>query len=961
MPYEHPAPPSTPSESEWRFTAQLAKTPYHQPIHWKKRKPLKGEVNLAAGLCLRGNFPDPHNILQTAYNDFAEFLRCAGLKNNGPYSIHVRQDSALAPEAYNVKTGLSETTLTASDADGVRRGLIWIEDEMQRRCGPFLALGRTSRVPWVRTRISRCFFGPINRPPKLKEELAEDANYYPDEYLNRLAHEGVNGLWLTINWFRDLPSAVIPEYGKNSAPRLARLRRTVEQCARYGIRIYAFCIEPAGFRRPEPELKAAAAAHPELVGHNRAFCISTKKGKAYVEDAVRTLFSAVPGLGGLIVISVGERQTHCFSGSGFDASKCPRCKKRTPFAVLNDTLSAMRRGMDAVRPDAELISWPYGQFITWGAELAVTSAGRLPHGVCMQHNFETGGHCMQLGKPRPLWDYWQSVPGPTVLFRKCAQAARKNKTRTFAKLQVACGHEITTTQYVPAPGLLHTKYAAMRALGVSGAMLSWYPGSYPCVMIRASTELSFTPNTSNKNSFLLDLARRDWGDSAPQVAEAWKLCESAYTNYPAAHIFQYYGPMHDGIAWPLYLIPRRRPLSPFWQLHYPPSGDYIAECVTNGFTYNEILTLCKRMAEQWERGANIMKRLPPKFTRHPDRRRDIIVTTALGLQLRSGYEILRFYGLREQLADARTSARRLAILCKMKNLVRSEVKRSREFLSLAKTEPVLGFSSEAEGYKYWPALIRWRIQQLTGLLKKEFPEVEKRASQPKPLFPEYTGETPSGLVYKALRVSLPRRMQTDPAAAPWAALATATCVHGLRHVHNYERWKICGYDAHDHIKIPARALTGKTAKWKACYDEKHIYFTVTCPHSAQTTQGTVQVLVEPSRMQPRIIFSVTPTSAKCQKDDGYIKRPASDNPWRIWRCSDSAQSWSFILQIPLRWLQPLNRKAVSRLRVNVQQTLIIQGEPGEAIVSWAHRKPVKGRLVWGILNPATDFGWLVLG
>ena len=38
-------------------------------------------------------------------------------------------------------------------------------------------------------------------------------NYYPDQYLNRLAHEGVNGFWLNID-FRDLvPTTCIPEAG----------------------------------------------------------------------------------------------------------------------------------------------------------------------------------------------------------------------------------------------------------------------------------------------------------------------------------------------------------------------------------------------------------------------------------------------------------------------------------------------------------------------------------------------------------------------------------------------------------------------------------------------------------------------------------------------------------------------------------------------------------------------------
>lgn len=174
-------------------------------------------------------------------------------------------------------------------------------------------------------------------------------------------------------------------------------------------------------------------------------------------------------------------------------NNCPRCSKRKPYEVLAETLAAMRRGMEAVDPNAELVAWPYGQFITWGPEKTVEAAAHIPPGVILQHNFETGGRNWQLGKWRPTWDYWLSYAGPSDLFRAAAQAAVAHGARAAAKLQVGCSHEVATTQVVPAPGLLHRKYTAMHELGVSGAMHSWYFGSYPSLMTRAAGELSFAP------------------------------------------------------------------------------------------------------------------------------------------------------------------------------------------------------------------------------------------------------------------------------------------------------------------------------------------------------------------------------------------------------------------------------------------------------------------------------------
>ena len=134
---------------------------------------------------------------------------------------------------------------------------------------PFLHQCRKwQRKPFVRHRISRCFFGPTNRPPFFIDELTNDVDYYPEEYLNKLAHEGVNGLWLTM-YFRDLPSTLFPGRGKDAEKRFAKLRKTVERCARYGIRIYVFLSEPKLWGPAHHCVPMEdAEKYPEMVGAN---------------------------------------------------------------------------------------------------------------------------------------------------------------------------------------------------------------------------------------------------------------------------------------------------------------------------------------------------------------------------------------------------------------------------------------------------------------------------------------------------------------------------------------------------------------------------------------------------------------------------------------------------------------------------------------------------------------------
>jgi len=158
-------------------------------------------------------------------------------------------------------------------------------------------------------------------------------------------------------YFRDLPSSVFPGRGAKAEQRLAKLRLTVQRCARYGIRIYVFFCEPKLFGDASYAVPAAEAAnHPELISCHHGdwgfFCTSTDAGRQYLHESVAQLFSAVPGLGGMIAIVHGERPTNCYSYDGFFAGNtCPRCSRlpsrSTPTSPLRGTEEAPAYPADA--------------------------------------------------------------------------------------------------------------------------------------------------------------------------------------------------------------------------------------------------------------------------------------------------------------------------------------------------------------------------------------------------------------------------------------------------------------------------------------------------------------------------------------------------------------------------------------------------------------------------------------
>jgi hypothetical protein len=55
------------------------------------------------------------------------------------------------------------------------------------------------------------------------------------------------------------------------------------------------------------------------------------------------------------------------------------------------------------------------------------------------------------------------------------------------------------------------------------------------------------------------------------------------------------------------------------------------------------------MSANWDKGVAIMNDLEPGYSNEPDRILDIGLAKAMGIQFRSGYNILRFYMLREKM------------------------------------------------------------------------------------------------------------------------------------------------------------------------------------------------------------------------------------------------------------------------------------------------------------------------
>ena len=714
-----PEPPPAPKKEAWGFLKDLrTRTPFRS--HWT-RTAASGELDLAKGV----RVVDRYGVageLETARVDLDLFLKETKIAGDA-VPLTLAKGAVDGRESYRIDVAKDGVTLTAGDDDGLRRAVYRFERRVLSSAAPALALGSETKKPWLRNRISRCFFGPIKRPPFNHDELMDDVDYYPEAYLNRLAHEGVNGLWLSAS-FRELARTSLTPTDPNADKRLEKLRATVAKCRRYGIRTWLFAIEPFSLPPDDPFLKA----HPEIRGelawnHQHMLCPSEPVLRQYMREATKDIFTRVPGLGGVIDICHGERPTTCMSevldtetGEGMKLS-CPKCSKRPPWEIFWDTLAPMIGGMREANPEAEFICWFYQPLPqVERADWVYDCAQHMPEGVTFQYNLESGACKLQEGKWRIGGDYWLSFVGPAIPFKRVAYAARQAKTPLSAKLQVGCSHEVATVPYVPAPGLLYRKYREMKKYGVSSTMMCWFFGNYPGVMNEAAGELAFeTFETDDEKGFLENLARAQWGELAPDVAALWESYTDGYMDYPLSNDMQYYGPVHAGIAWPLNPDITLKPLGRTWKPEDAPSGDCIAECLEN-HNLSEALALVRSMCAKADNGA--AERLARLDAAADDRTRklDVGVMRALRCQFLSARDALEFYWCRREAVsrsrDRGDFAGALQAVRRMQEIVRDEKAIDREMIPLCEYDARLGFHSEAENHQYHADKLRWRMDRL---------------------------------------------------------------------------------------------------------------------------------------------------------------------------------------------------------------------------------------------------------
>ncbi len=661
-----------------------------EELHCWQEIPLAGEETASGKIQIRAEFPDSEGCLDSAY-DFLKRLKSPPLK------VVTRRESTGCFEEYTFSTEPGLCIVTAHDTEGIRRGIYKVA-ELLRESVPSQWPVKTERNrPFFRLRIGRYRFGS-QKYPGSTYELDEEADFYPDAFLDRLASEGINAVWFNAPSLAEFSlTSWYPENAEKKRKLYAKLQDNVNRCRRYGIRILPYLVIPEAWAFDAPLLqKFPDMAGPDLYG--RKFFCPAFDGKKYLFETFHQLFSEVKNLGGFLVIVQGEGAAICPELLSYGAISCQSKCGLAPGEIFAELIRTLFEGIRSAAPEAEMVAWFYLPF-AGAPEDYLDDALRLsPQGVIYQYNAESGSSPLQLGRHRTIGDYWQCITEPSPAFRKFAGMATKYGQRLSAKIQVGTSHEVGSVPYVPVPALTYQKYRALHALGTTDVMQVWGTGGTPGMMNFAAGRLAFTDFSKvSEKQFLHELASTLWGRMlANEVAEAWQVLSKAFQNYPYSNMIQYFGPVADGVNWPLCAYPARTQLLPTWSLNEGKiSGDNICECLEN-HSLDEAVTLFHILSDQWSCGAEIFRGIARRNRLNTIQKREIVRIEALEIHFSTSYRIMKFYQLRRQVFASED----LACIPEMRRLVSEEMTARRKMLRLIELDPVLGYNPEACGFKY---------------------------------------------------------------------------------------------------------------------------------------------------------------------------------------------------------------------------------------------------------------------
>ena len=381
--------------------------------------------------------------------------------------------------------------------------------------------------------------------------LDDNLSDYSDDYLEKLASTGTNGIWLsdTLRNLAEFPfdKSLSPDY----EIRVKNLKKLTERCEKHGVKVYLYINEP----RSLPE--SFFEKYPNLKGERAddgtyCLCTSKKEVQDYLYNAVKSLAESVPKLYAVMTITMSENPTHCYSRPlfGIKNATCPECLKRKPQEVVAEVNNIIAKGLRDGNGYTRLIAnvWGWANYSAEDKKEVFETIDLLDKSVDVLCVSEYGKEFTRGGVKGKVDDYSISVLGPSEFFKNVIKYAKESGHNVWAKIQINCSWECSAVPYVPTFGLMSKHVNSLKELGVGGLMLGWSLGGYPGGALPLINTLSESENFNDEEWY-----NAVYGTNAELIFKAVKTFDTAFTNYPFSVDGIYFGGhnMGPGNLWAL--------------------------------------------------------------------------------------------------------------------------------------------------------------------------------------------------------------------------------------------------------------------------------------------------------------------------------------------------------------------------------------------------------------------------
>lgn len=604
------------------------------------------------------------------------------LRVNGTAKSRIEADS------YTLNIAPNRIEINSPSPRGVLYGVYYLEQLMLERGIPAVKPMSVRRQPAFDIRMFGEVFGTFTI-----SGLRMDRPVSRDTY-SALSRFGANATFTFVQLGDYLGSDVYPELANPDREKnLAELSRLAKMAKSVGVDLYLDAYNPK-----LPGDHPVFVAHPESKGASQhgadihCLCPSDPKALRYIADSWADVFRRVPELGGMVAIIGGEGFYHCYMRTGGRTTDCPRCKNRTPEDVVADLTNAVFHAIRAVKPDAELLAWPYSAFI-WSKEpYQLDLISKLDPAIQFVSEIDKDHIYHKDGYDKNIWDYSIDFLGPSDRYVAQREAIVSRGAKQCCKTETATAWEHTGVPYIPCMQRWGRRMEIIRSQKPESIYYA-----YDCTGFTRSRpeelagRLSWLPNDGALGE-IKKIAERDFGPAAPKVMAAWDLFSEAIGHIPYLTHGYYKGPSFIGPGQPLVLRNENMPDEMLGRFFYLAENDLsegssCASMLRPIYTedWNESpagMADMEKALALWEEGVRVLRSAEVTDPYRREYQRELDMAAYLEACFRSVVHMNQFFALRRQemTPDVRSEMRRI---------VEAELVNARRALPIVRRNPSL--------------------------------------------------------------------------------------------------------------------------------------------------------------------------------------------------------------------------------------------------------------------------------